>query len=248
MVLPSCRRAVGILIRAAGMELLKKRAQKRLRELNPALFLKMFRDLVENATGWTTERLGSLIENGPQIGLDKLKLAYRSGTPILRIDGFYGGIASSPAGWQRLCLDDSRLNKCKHVEDDIVINRVYSRRFLGKSAIIPKIHEPAVFKSSVMRLRVDANRMLPRFFVSMLQLETIRSSLCRNAKDAIIQSTIIQADVHGFMVVVPPRHLQHQFARTLNVVRSILAVAQFRDRTTLELSAALVAPMLDGDA
>ena len=53
------------------------------------------------------------------------------------------------------------------VEDYIVINRVNSRPFLGKSAIIPKIDEPAVFESNMMRMRLDSNRILPRFLISM---------------------------------------------------------------------------------
>lgn len=241
------RRIVGILNRAAKIELLRAKAQELLREFVPALFVKMFGDPVENPMAWPTERLGHVIKNGPQNGLYKPKSAYGSGTLILRIDGFYDGSVTDPASWKRLRLDDTTLNKYMLMEDDIVINRVNSRPFLGKSAVIPKIREPAVFESNMMRMRIDANRMLPHFLISMLQLETVRNSLNRNAKDAINQSSINQTDVRGLLVIVPPLHLQHQYAQALSVMRSILAVAQFGDRIALELSTALLSRLLDGD-
>ena len=242
------RRIVAVLNRAAKIERLRARSHELMREFIPALFLKMFGDPVDNPMRWTTERLGCLIESGPQNGLYKPKSAYGSGTPILRIDGFYGGNVSNPESWQRLRLDDSTINKYKLVEDDIVINRVNSRPFLGKSAIIPKIQEPAVFESNMMRMQIDADRLLPQFLISMLQMETIRSSLCSNAKDAINQSSINQTDVRGLLVVVPPLHLQHRYAQTRNMARAILAVAKFGFRSTQELSAPLLSRLLMDDA
>ncbi|MDE0680813.1 MAG: restriction endonuclease subunit S, partial [Gammaproteobacteria bacterium] len=56
------RRIVGILNRAAKIERLKKRAQERLREFIPALFVKMFGDPAENPMGWEMRVLGNLCE------------------------------------------------------------------------------------------------------------------------------------------------------------------------------------------
>ena len=107
------------------------------------------------------------------------------------------------------------MKKYALVEDYIVINRVNSRPFLGKSAIIPKIDEPAVFESNMMRMRLDSNRILPRFLISMLQLEPIRSRLCLNAKDAINQSSINQTDVRELLVIVPPLDVVRRYTRFL---------------------------------
>ncbi|MYC59667.1 MAG: hypothetical protein F4X09_05665, partial [Gammaproteobacteria bacterium] len=124
-------RIVTILNRAAKIERLRRQAQERLREFIPALFIKMFGDPVDNPLGWAKEKLGRVITSGPQNGLYKPRSAYGSGTPILRIDGFYDGNVSNPASWKRLSLDDSTLRKYKLAENDIVINRVNSRPFLG---------------------------------------------------------------------------------------------------------------------
>ncbi len=55
------RRIVGILNRAAKIERLRKHALERLRELIPALFVKMFGDPSENPMGWETRQLEDLV-------------------------------------------------------------------------------------------------------------------------------------------------------------------------------------------
>lgn len=56
------RRIVAILNRVAKIERLRKRAQERLREFMPALFVRMFGDPVENPMGWPMRVLGDLCE------------------------------------------------------------------------------------------------------------------------------------------------------------------------------------------
>ena len=238
---------VAILNRAAKIERLRAQARECLREFAPALFVRMFGDPDENPMGWVAEHLGNLIGEGPQNGLYRPRSAYGSGTPILRINGFYDGSVANPAGWQRLCLDAATVRKYALVENDIVINRVNSRPFLGKSAIIPNIEEPAVFESNMMRIRLDSNRILPRFLISMLQLESIRVRLCSNAKDAINQSSINQTDVRELLVIAPPLDLQRQYTEVVEAARSTLVVAEAGSRMISQLNASLMNRLLEAD-
>ena len=238
------RQIVGILNRAAKIERLRARARELMREFMPALFVRMFGDPVDNPMGWVTEHLGNLITVGPQNGLYRPRTVYGSGTPILRINGFYDGHVLDPADWQRLCLDPETVNKYALFENDIVINRVNSLPFLGKSAIIPKIKEPAVFESNMMRIRLDSKRILPLFLISMLQLKTVRDLLCLNAKDAINQSSINQADVCNLLAIVPPLDLQRGYTQILRKLRPAFTMADARSGTTCELSATLMFHML----
>lgn len=242
------RQIVRILNRAAKIERLRAQAQALMGEFIPALFVKMFGDPVQNAMGWTCEPLGMLIREGPQNGLYRPKSAYGLGTPILRIDGFYDGNVTDPFKWQRLRLDEAAEKKYALMEDDIVINRVNSRPFLGKSAIIPKIDEPAVFESNMMRMRLDANRIIPRFLISMLQFKSIRDRLCSNAKDAINQSSINQTDVRELLVVVPPLDLQRLYANLVETTRSTVTVAESGSIAASELSASLISRLLSARA
>lgn len=241
------KRIVGLLNQGGKIERLQAVVRERLRQLIPALFVRMFGDPVENPMGWASEPLGSLIEEGPQNGLYRPKSAYGSGTPILRIDGFYAGEVTDPGSWQRLRVDETTERRYALAQGDIVINRVNSRSFLGKSAIVPEIDEPVVFESNMMRLRVDPSRILPEFLVSLLQFEPIREHLCRNAKDAINQSSINQTDVREFLVLVPPLGVQRQYTKILETVRSTLAVAESGSRIASELGAALLPRVLGAD-
>ena len=240
------RRIVDVLNRAARIELLRAEAAERLREFNPALFIKMFGDPVENPMGWDVEHLGELIVRGPQNGLYKPRSDYGSGTPILRIDGFYNGHIIDVQTWQRLRLDGDTMRKFALAEDDIVVNRVNSRPFLGKSAIVLALNEPAVFESNMMRLAVDARRILPKLLISMLQIDTTRHRLRRNAKDAINQSSINQADVCELPVIVPPLMLQDRFVKVVSMARTTADVAEFASRTAESLPTSLMARLLGG--
>ena len=241
------RRIVDILNRTARIETLRARSAERLREFVPALFVKMFGDPVENPMGWRTEPLGGVILNGPQNGLYRPKSAYGSGTPILRIDGFYEGRVTDPACWQRVRLDRATVKKFALRKDDIVINRVNSRPFLGKSAIIPDIEEPTVFESNMMRIGLDPSQILPKFLISMLQIGSIKNQLCVNAKEAINQSSINQTDVLQLLVVAPPLALQRRYAEIVEVARAVARVRESSARTAAALMASLVFKLLEND-
>ena len=241
------RQIVGILNRAEKIEGLRNQAADLLREFITALFIKMFGDPVENPMGWEVEQLGKLIAEGLQNGLYKPKSEYGLGTRILRIDNFYRGYVTDPAGWKRVRLDNATVKKYALSEGDIVVNRVNSRPFLGKSAVIPKILESAVFESNMMRMRVDSNRVLPKFLISMLQIGSIRQQLCLNAKDAINQSSINQTDVCELSVIVPPLGYQHGYTQIVEKVHSTVTVAEKGFRSSSALTISLTARLL-GDS
>ena len=241
------RRIVDILNRAARIERLLARAAERLREFVPALFVKMFGDPVQNPMGWRIEPLGGVILNGPQNGLYRPKSEYGSGTPILRIDGFYEGRVTDPACWQRVRLDRATVKKFALHMNDIVINRVNSRPFLGKSAIIPDIEEPTVFESNMMRIGLDSNRILPELLISMLQIDSMKNQLSVNAKDAINQSSINQTDVLQLLVVTPPLALQRRYAEIVEAARAITRLCESSARTAAALMASLMSELLRND-
>ena len=241
------RRIVDILNRAARIETLRRRTAERLREFVPALFVKMFGDPVQNPMGWRSEPLGGVILNGPQNGLYRPKSEYGSGTPILRIDGFYEGRVTDPACWQRVRLDRATVKKFALHMNDIVINRVNSRPFLGKSAIIPDIEEPTVFESNMMRIGLDSNQILPELLISMLQIDSMKNQLSVNAKDAINQSSINQTDVLQLLVVTPPLALQRRYAEIVEAARAIARLCESSARTAAALMASLMSELLRND-
>lgn len=214
---------VDLLSRADGIVRLRREAQKKAAELIPAVFLDMFGDPAINPKGWPVVLLDDLITIGPQNGLYKHSSFYGSGTPILRIDAFYDGLVSDFKNLKRLRLDDIELTRFSLVEGDLVINRVNSPEYLGKSALIPALPESVVFESNMMRFAVDQHRVAPGFIIQLLQTQHAKGHFLTNAKHAINQSSINQQDVKSLTVPVPPLTMQQAFKRHLDSVASIIA-------------------------
>lgn len=214
---------VDLLSRADGIVRLRSEAQRKAIELIPAIFLDMFGDPATNQKGWPVVLLDDLITKGPQNGLYKHSSFYGSGTPILRIDAFYDGLVSDFKNLKRLRLDDSEHARFSLVEGDLVINRVNSPEYLGKSALIPALQEAVVFESNMMRFAVDQHLAEPAFIIQLLQTRHAKGHFLTNAKHAINQSSINQQDVKSLTVPVPPLAMQQAFTRHLNSVASIIA-------------------------
>lgn len=216
------RRIVDLLARAEGIVRLRREAQQKAADLIPAIFIDMFGDPATNSKGWPVVPLGEVIKRGPSNGLYKHKSAYGAGTPILRIDGFYDGVITGLSQLKRVQLEDEdELRRFALVEGDIVVNRVNSPEYLGKSAIVPRLAEPTVFESNMMRFGVDGSRVLPEFVIALLQQPASRRHLLANAKHAINQSSINQQDVKSVPVPLPPVALQQAFAQRIATVASI---------------------------
>lgn len=224
--LPEQRRIVDVLGRAEGLVRLHRQAVAKTREIIPALFLDLFGDPASNPKGWPVVTLGELISDGPQNGLYKHASAYGAGTPILRIDAFYDGQVSDLPSPRRVALEPAEIDKFAIRLDDIVINRVNSPEYLGKSTIIPQLREPTVFESNMMRMSVDHSRAGPVFVIEQLQTAHVRAQIMGHAKHAINQSSINQQDVKALTFPLPPLALQTRFASQVTRIRSLQSQAE----------------------
>lgn len=230
--LPEQRRIVDILSRAEGIVSLHREALAKTRELIPALFLDLFGDPATNPKGWPVKTLGELISVGPQNGLYKHVSAYGEGAPIVRIDAFYDGRLSGLGTLRRLSVTDEEIARYGLREGDILINRVNSPEYLGKSAVVPALAEPVVFESNMMRLAVDEKSVRPGYLIQHLQTGHIKTLILSKAKHAINQSSINQQDVKSFPVPIPPLPLQDAFSARVAEIESI------QSQTTTALAAA----------
>lgn len=180
--------------------------------LIPSMFYEMFGDPCRNPHRWPVVSLGELIVDGPQNGLYRPSTDYGSGTRIVRIDSFYSGELRDVPNLKRVRIDGSTLEKFRLAPYDILINRVNSTEFLGKCALVPDHDEPMVFESNMMRLRIDTDRIGPRFLVAMLQTQHVRAQILKQERAAVNQSSINQDDVRSFKFPLPPIGLQRRYA------------------------------------
>ena len=100
---------------------------------------------------WEESNLGSFIACGPQNGLYKPKSSYGDGIRIIRIDAFYDGVIEQWDELKRLRLDENEIECYSLNLNDILINRVNSMQYLGKSALVRELKDICVFESNIMR-------------------------------------------------------------------------------------------------
>ncbi len=172
-----------------------------------AAFDEMFGDLAINSRDWPTKQLGELLSDGPQNGLYRHSSDYGSGTPILRIDSFYNGAAADLSSLKRVRIDSDTLARWSLRDHDIVINRVNSLEYLGKSALIRYMAEPTVFESNMMRMSVKPE-IEPLFILHHLQNSFVTHQIRSRARTAVNQSSINQTDVCELVMRVPPKAQQ----------------------------------------
>lgn len=190
----------------------------------------MFGDPATNPMGLPEIELGEVIVEGPQNGLYKPASAYGDGTKILRIDGFYDGAITEWNSLRRLRLDDKEIAKYRLNPQDIIINRVNSPDYLGKSALVEGLEGDAVFESNMMRLSIDRDRVDPHYLICHLQLDSIKRQVLSKAKHAINQSSINQQDVKSLRILLPDIESQGEFANRVHGIRSIRVQQQMAER------------------
>jgi type I restriction enzyme S subunit len=165
-----------------------------------------------NGNDFETVKFKELMVESPRNGLYLPSSEYGSGTPIIRIDNFYGGILSHPDTFKRVRA------KQKHIEDyavqngEILINRVNSLDYLGKCALVKGISEPTVFESNMMRIRLNQERIHPIYLARYLTTPQAHAQILQHAKKAVNQASINQQDVKSLSIPTPPLPLQEEFA------------------------------------
>ena len=218
------RRIAEVLDRAEALRANRRAALAQLDTLTQSIFLDLFGDPATNPKDWPRFTLGDLIVAGPQNGLYKPSADYGSGTPILRIDAFYDGAVTKLRTLKRVRLSDKERELYELRAEDIVVNRVNSMEYLGKSALIPKLGEPIVFESNMMRFEVDGQRVEPRYVVQFLQSAFVKGQILTAAKHAVNQSSINQNDVQNFRINVPPIAVQREFRQRATAVEELMAI------------------------
>lgn len=209
------RRIADTLDKVTELITLRKTQLKKLDELVKARFVELFGDPFINPMKWKKIKIEEAVTVEPQNGMYKPQSDYvtdGSGTPILRIDGFYDGVVTDFSSLKRLLCEDKERQKYLLKEDDIVINRVNSIEYLGKCAHITGLLEDTVYESNMMRMHFDSERFNPVYVTHLLCSRFIYDQIVNHAKKAVNQASINQKDVLDFDIYQPPIELQRQFA------------------------------------
>jgi len=171
-------------------------------------------------SSWSCEDLGEHIVDGPTNGIYRPESDYGNfGAPILRIDSFDDGYIHAVSELRRVNVNEAILRRYELKERDVVINRVNSLSHIGKSTIVPKLAEPTLFESNMMKLRCSA-RLRSDFLIVVLCSDVARKHWLSRAKPAVNQASINQRDVRELPVPIPSGEEQELIAHVVAGVRA----------------------------
>jgi type I restriction enzyme S subunit len=134
---------------------------------------------------------------------------------ILRINNFYDGEINEWNTLKRLTIEDNEYKIYALQNDDIIVNRVNSIPFLGKSAIVRNLPEPCVFESNMMRIKFNNEIVSPFYIIRYLNSMPGLEELRKNAKHAVNQASINQKDVKAVLVPLPTLKEQNEIVRRI---------------------------------
>lgn len=181
---------------------------------------------------WAFAALAGQVSEGPQNGLYLPKTEYGAGTPIVRIKDLqnYKGFRAADLEQVRISSEVEATYALR--EDDLLLNRVNSPAWLGKTIAIRSANLPAVFESNMMRFRVGPG-LLPRYLEIYFESRPGRSRLTANSKWAVNQASINQQDVLQTLVPIPP------IAEQLRIVAEVDRRLSLADAVAGEVEAGL---------
>lgn len=114
---------------------------------------------------------------------------------------------------KRLHLGTAEREEYALAHGDLVVNRVNSMPYLGKTALIEDPPEECVFESNTMRIRFKQNVILPACANLFLCSPVGVSRLRKGAKQAVNQASINQQDVKAVSVPLPSVSEQEEVIR-----------------------------------
>jgi type I restriction enzyme, S subunit len=214
--LPVQRRIVEILEQADALRRLRAQADAETQKLLQSVFYEMFGDPVRNEKGWEVVEFGEIITH-TRNGLYKPDGFYGVGIPIVRMYNIFNNRIEM-ANHHLITISEEDYQQYRLDPGDIIINRVNSLIWLGKSAVIPNDIGRAVFESKNIRIKIRNEIANPHYIVHYLSTPRGRNEILKKSKNAVNQSTINNDDLRRFEILLPPLTLQEQFAQIVEEV------------------------------
>ncbi|OGG55590.1 MAG: hypothetical protein A3F84_20675 [Candidatus Handelsmanbacteria bacterium RIFCSPLOWO2_12_FULL_64_10] len=196
---------------------------------------------------WDCVQFGSLMATSPTNGIYKPQSAYTDGgVPIVRIDGYKNGDRIESQMFKCVALSTPEITRYGLKAGDLLVNRVNSIDYLGKSALVGDLPQATVFESNMIRLRVDKRQLLPEFAIRILSSAVAFRHFQRLAKIAIAQTSINQQDVCSLWLKKPCIEEQARIVQVASACDACIGKLSDRQRKLRRIKTALMQDLLTG--
>ncbi|MFZ0770281.1 MAG: restriction endonuclease subunit S [Candidatus Sulfotelmatobacter sp.] len=171
---------------------------------------------------WPKIRLGELYSQPSRNGVYKSKEHHGSGVRIVNMGELFAHDFIGPQEMNRLAMTDSEMEVAGLAEGDLL----FGRRSLveagaGRCSLVAGLTEPATFESSIIRVRLDRERVNPRFFFYWL-----RSPVGKGTIRAIVTGTNVKgirgSVLQNIMVPSPEKTIQDRCVSVLSAYDDLI--------------------------
>ena len=164
--------------------------------------------------GWDVEKLRVLYSEPSRNGLYKGPAYHGRGAPMIQMGNLFASDEVSFSDTGRVSVSESELRTFGLRVGDIL----FARRSLvfegaGRAAVVGVVPEPATFESSIVRVRLRTERILPRFAVTYLASH--QGYLRRRAHiRQVAVSGVSGTDIASFLMAIPTLSEQQTIVET----------------------------------
>lgn len=242
--LPEQQRIVDVLRQAeAATQDQKYRRQKLDLMINAALDRLV---LAVDVVNWVP--LGEVVETryGTSVSADA---SVDSGTPVLRIPNVMGGEVDM-TDMKYVELPQAELKRLRLAETDVLIVRSNGNpEYVGRSAPITEdiVRSPMVYASYLIRLRTDAEQLLPEYLSAFLNSAFGRAAMRNAIRTTAGQSNLSGENLTKVRLPIPSLAEQEQFRKFWLEVKALRQLISQSEHTTEELRSALRIYALSGE-
>lgn len=130
---------------------------------------------------------------------------------------------------KRIRISSEELEMYRLARGDLLVNRVNSKELVGKAAPIPECHEPLIFESKNIRVRLMETDVLPRYSNLLFQTTFYRAILEGHSKQTCGQATVSQPQLAELPLPLAPIAEQD---RIIAKVDELMALCDRLEATT----------------
>jgi type I restriction enzyme S subunit len=233
--LPTQKKIAAVLEKAEKLREWRKEADGLTDRFLKSTFLELFGDPVKNPKGWDVNKLQNLLKSPFVNGLYVPKERYVKigGIEMVHMsDAFYGVVKRG--NLKQVDINEKELKKYNIDQNDILIAR-RSLNYEGsaKPCRIPQSNEPLVFESSLIKLSLNQNKILPIYLYYYLNNERAINAFVLKYVTKSTISGINQSGLNKIEIVTPPIELQNKFAGIVEHIEQ-MQVFQAQSRQHIE--------------
>jgi type I restriction enzyme S subunit len=217
------RRIAAVLDQAEALRAKRRAAIALLDTLTQSIFLDMFGDPATNPKRWDIAVVKDVAEVQGGLQVTSARNSHPRQIPYLRVANVYRGCLDLRETKQIRATDAEVARTLLRKDDFLVVEGHGNPSEVGRGALWDGSIAECVHQNHLIRVRFNADRIVPRFGSEFLNSVGGRSFLLRAGNTTSGLNTISVADVRATPILVPPLELQRMFERRAAAVEMLRA-------------------------